>query len=176
MSEAAVMFPHLYSGRHISFLGRLEYGRDPTDSATVSDVAEKRGAWITVSQLEQLIREPYLRDRLPSDAAQALQYGLTDRADRERARVNETWQRGDPAFATTDVTTSLSDLVVFDNIFIDKFAAELYHVSPEKVVAAFGQLARMFCFVELPDEVYHAAIEVARRLVGSLPDFMQQNY
>lgn len=34
----------------------------------------------------------------------------------------------------------------------------------------------MFCFVELPDEVYDEAIEVARRLIGSLPDFMQENY
>jgi hypothetical protein len=53
-----------------------------------SDVAEKRGTWISIGQLEQLMNQSTLRDSLSSENAQYMQQFLTDKATQERATID----------------------------------------------------------------------------------------
>jgi len=141
-----------------------------------AEVTERRGAWMSVTLLERILDKSTLSDLLDTEIAGPLKNILIRNSDAEIAKIEDAWNKGDPAFASRSFPALIGDLVVFDHIFIDRKAAESSFIRMDKVAEVFGPLAEIFCFVDPPAEVYREAIDNTHQLCRNLPEAMHYGY
>ena len=140
-------------------------------------MSQRRGVWIPVSQLTELLqRGSWLNQKIEPERAGLVRDALARDARTTAKAVKAKSGTKPEAWAYASYLATLCDLAVFVHFFVDKIAWERAGDFKDAFPAAFGPLADRFLLVEPDREIYAETIELTNALRRELSEEGQVDY